>query len=123
MWGLLLLCCLAPALVVGQYSWEQYSSSGLTVRQWHSSVCRAGSSIITYGGYNNLEDEALNDLLAYDPVGRQWSPVSSMGGPAGGRYGHTASLFYDKMLLIGGQNITSYLSEVWELDLGTYACH
>lgn len=124
MWAWLLLCCLTPSIVLGQYSWEQYSSTELSVRQWHSSVCVSeGNTIVTYGGYNNLDDEALNDLLAYSPAEQRWSSIYAAGGPAGGRYSHTASLVNGKMLIIGGRNLTSYISEVWELDLGTFEAH
>lgn len=120
MWALLLLCCLTPSIVLGQYSWEQYSSTELSVRQWHSSICSTGNNIVTYGGYNNLDDEALNDLLAYSPAEQRWASIYTAGGPTGGRYSHTASLVHGKMLIIGGRNLTSYISEVWELDLGTF---
>ena len=119
MWGLLLLYCLTPSVVLGQYSWEQSRSEELPARLWHSSLCLE-DSVVTYGGYNNVENEALSDLLSYDPEEQQWHPISSTGGPHGGRYGHTASLLHDKMLIVGGENTTSFLHEVWTLDLGTF---
>lgn len=120
MWVWLLLYCLTPSLVVSQYSWEQYRSEGLSVRQGHSSV-GWGDSIITYGGYNNVENEVLSDLLSYDLEEQRWSTVSSTGGPTEGRYGHTASLLHDHMVIVGGENTTSFLGDVWALDLGTFS--
>jgi hypothetical protein len=121
MWVGLLVYCLVPSLVFGQYSWEQLPAEGLSVRLWHTSVCLK-DSIVTYGGYNNLNNEALGDLLAYHPLPseQQWSSLSTVGGPAEGRYGHSASMLGEVMVIVGGQNVTSYLSDVWALDLSTY---
>jgi len=77
------------------------------------------SRMIVFGG-DAGEGRCLNDVWALSLLGREcWRPINASGTPPPARSRH-AALYdseRDRMLVIGGQDGTSYLDDVWELPL------
>jgi hypothetical protein len=111
---------LAISQVCGLCLWEQYRSESISVRQGHTSVpVPTQGQILTFGGYDNLDILAYNDLHSYDMVTQQWTSVSTTQPPLG-RYGHSASLRADEMIIVGGGNGSHLFGDVWSLNVSTF---
>ena len=94
---------------------------------------RGGSSsvlyktkLILFGGHFLKEEgkyEYLNDVWVFDtsnPKG-EWTPTKIKGDIPSPRYGHTAHIIGDKMILFGGKGPeNSNLNDLWFLDLNKF---
>lgn len=99
------------------------AGNGPAARAQHTAVFTGKEGII-FGGYCDNVAE-VNDLYAIDLLQPEreftWSNPSVRGNPPEARYGHSATMVNDHMVIVAGQTSTSQLCDVWVLHAPTYA--
>ncbi|OQS01960.1 hypothetical protein THRCLA_05619 [Thraustotheca clavata] len=83
----------------------------------HTAVERQGK-LILFGGRASPA-KPLNDLISIDLTSFNVENITVDGSPPSPRWGHTSILVGTKMIVIGGRNATSVLSDVHILDLSS----
>src|SRR5262249_10466235 len=76
-----------------------------------------GDRMIVWGGIA-LNGDPLGDGAAYDPVAKQWTPISELGAPSG-RALATAVWTGEKMIAFGGLNQSGVLGDGGACDPAT----
>ncbi|OQS01903.1 tRNA wybutosine-synthesizing protein [Thraustotheca clavata] len=89
----------------------------MSPRMHHTAVERQGK-LILFGGRASPA-KPLNDLISIDMTSFNVENITVDGSPPSPRWGHTSILVGTKMIVIGGRNATSVLSDVHILDLSS----
>lgn len=104
--------------------WITFTPQGKppTARVQHT-ACFTGKEVLVFGGYvENIAEE--NDLYALDVLNPEreftWTPIEAKGERPPKRYGHTATMVGERMVVIAGQDSMAQLHDVWVLNCATY---
>jgi len=114
--------------------WTQVTPSGTLpgVRDAHSAVSYGGGLWI-FGGFTHNPakgpwvsctqpgDDCIyyNDVWKYDGKVNTWSKITPSGQAPSGRWGHSADVIGNRMLVFGGNTATSSSNELWSLDFSS----
>lgn len=104
--------------LTGAPAWIAVTPNGTppwTRRSHSATYVPAGDRMIVFGGYTYL-----NDVWALSLSGTPtWTELSVAGTPPDPRQGHLASYEPDstRLVIVGGDNGSTWLNDVWDLDL------
>ncbi len=104
------------------YDWTNLSPTiKPSARHFSSNVYCGNGSVVVFGG-NSLNqgntNGALNDLWTFNLDSQTWDSLPQNNIKPSARYGHTSIYIpaQDKMIIFGGQGITSMNAETWIYD-------
>ena len=109
------------ALDVNTLEWTELRPEGDVPepRGGHAACC-VGTDLYVFGGANDVEQ--FGDLYRYDFVANTWTRLKQRGTKPSGRSGHAACALGDgQVLAFGGHNGHRALSDIYVLDLATWA--
>lgn len=118
----------------GKISWDWgftdqiFEGSQPEARAGHTtSLLLDGAMLLVFGGEIMTEGgrmEATNDLYVLDVANRMWSCPEFSGAPPPALHGHTATVYGDELIVIGGQVGFEVSSSVYVLNVqtGVWSC-
>jgi hypothetical protein len=112
-------------LTLGSEQWTQLTPTIVSnpgKRTQHTAIIDGAGRMIVYGGVNDLS-QTLGNLFALDLATLTWTQISPAGAPPVARFAHAT--IYDaprnRMIVSGGKNGATALSDAWVLNLTTTA--
>mmetsp|Transcript_23348 Transcript_23348/g.63312 ORF Transcript_23348/g.63312 Transcript_23348/m.63312 type:complete len:264 (-) Transcript_23348:734-1525(-) len=107
--------------------WISYTVNGkVPPPRVQSTLVFTGQEALLFGGYceNVAESNDLHSLDVLQPdmdVGHTWTQPETQGEAPPKRYGHSATLIGERMVVVAGQDSAHQLADAWILHCPTYA--
>jgi hypothetical protein len=104
--------------------WITFTPQGKApIARVQHTACFSGKEVLVFGGYvENIAEE--NDLYVLDVLNPEreftWTQPETKGERPPKRYGHTATMVGERMVVIAGQDSMAQLHDVWVLHCPTY---
>ncbi|XP_021478389.1 tip elongation aberrant protein 1 isoform X2 [Oncorhynchus mykiss] len=81
-------------------TWERLATGGVSLRTIRHSSVSVGDNIYVYGGL--LDGVPTDDLMVFNTVSLNWTPVKTTGTLPSARYNHTFAVVSEQVFMFGG---------------------